>query len=440
MIGWLNPAALAGLTLLTLPVLIHLLRTQRAERVQFPSLRFVRTSRTAAVRFRLPTDLLLLAVRLAIALAAVLAAAQPVFLTGRRLDEWNARSVRAVVVDRATTSADAKAAADASAAAAAESSSAYRSIRIAESGRLGDAVNRAVAWLAAAPPARREVVVISAFRLDSIRASDLASIPDDIGVRLVQVGGQVTSREVTGLTTLSAPRAVGHTQKITLEGPRTRVTLSPASADIAGLRIVGAAAPEIESLLRAVAIAGAPAASAEQPIVLAFGEQPGIRLAPPAAGTPRWMVPVVLRLEQDEALQRSAHNESAAAAAGAAPWTTVASDRNGKPIVRAGWSGQELVVDVAAEPRSFLAAVSLQAVLNARAGTSSHEAQEILRMPGDRLAAWSRPPGGVGRDGWRRVDRPDSRWLWLAVLALLAVERYLRRPLVQHEAEVRRVA
>ena len=51
MIHWLNPSALAGLALLGLPILIHLLRTRQAERIPFPSLRFVVPSETAAVRF-----------------------------------------------------------------------------------------------------------------------------------------------------------------------------------------------------------------------------------------------------------------------------------------------------------------------------------------------------------------------------------------------------
>jgi len=64
MIHWLNPSALAGLALLGLPILIHLLRTRQAERIPFPSLRFVVPSETAAVRLRLPADWLLLLVRL----------------------------------------------------------------------------------------------------------------------------------------------------------------------------------------------------------------------------------------------------------------------------------------------------------------------------------------------------------------------------------------
>ena len=55
MIAWLQPAALIGLLALAGPILIHLLRRQRAPRVLFPSLRFVRPTRTAAVRLRVPS-------------------------------------------------------------------------------------------------------------------------------------------------------------------------------------------------------------------------------------------------------------------------------------------------------------------------------------------------------------------------------------------------
>ena len=81
MIGWQQPAALFGLVLAAIPLIIHLLRTRRADRIQFPSIRFIKPSTTAAVRLRSPSDWSLLAVRTAIVTAAVLALARPVLLT-----------------------------------------------------------------------------------------------------------------------------------------------------------------------------------------------------------------------------------------------------------------------------------------------------------------------------------------------------------------------
>ena len=99
MIAWLNPGAWVGLAVLAGPVLVHLLLRHRAARILFPSLRFVRASRTAAVRLRPPSDWLLLALRLATLGLAVVALAQPLLLAPARSAAWNARLARAVVVD-----------------------------------------------------------------------------------------------------------------------------------------------------------------------------------------------------------------------------------------------------------------------------------------------------------------------------------------------------
>ena len=99
MIGWLNPSALWALPLAALPVVIHLLRTHQAKRVPFPSLRFVQPSRTAAVRMRLPSDVLLMMVRVAVVALGVGALAGPIVLSETRVAAWNSRTARAVLVD-----------------------------------------------------------------------------------------------------------------------------------------------------------------------------------------------------------------------------------------------------------------------------------------------------------------------------------------------------
>ena len=78
---------------------MHLLRTHRAQRIPFPTLRFIAPSRTSAVKLRPPSDLPLLLVRIAIIAAAALAMAQPVLVTDARVNGWNNRLARAVVVD-----------------------------------------------------------------------------------------------------------------------------------------------------------------------------------------------------------------------------------------------------------------------------------------------------------------------------------------------------
>ena len=71
-IAWLFPAALAGITLVLLPIAIHLLVRQHARTQLYPSLRFLRETQLAAFRRRRIEDAALLLCRAAIiALAAV---------------------------------------------------------------------------------------------------------------------------------------------------------------------------------------------------------------------------------------------------------------------------------------------------------------------------------------------------------------------------------
>ena len=88
---WNHPAALFGLVLVAGPLLVHLLVRQHAVRVLFPGMRFVPTVRAAAVRLRAPSDAALMALRMAIVVAAVLAVAQPLLSTASRRQSWDAR-------------------------------------------------------------------------------------------------------------------------------------------------------------------------------------------------------------------------------------------------------------------------------------------------------------------------------------------------------------
>ena len=60
---WLNPSALFALAAVAAPILIHILIQRRAERFPFPTLRFLQPTRLAAIRRHLLEDLPLLAVR-----------------------------------------------------------------------------------------------------------------------------------------------------------------------------------------------------------------------------------------------------------------------------------------------------------------------------------------------------------------------------------------
>ena len=54
MIGWLAPLALFGLIAIAGPIVVHLLRRQRAKRIQFPSIRTARADRCRPAACRGP--------------------------------------------------------------------------------------------------------------------------------------------------------------------------------------------------------------------------------------------------------------------------------------------------------------------------------------------------------------------------------------------------
>ncbi|NBW66130.1 hypothetical protein EBR44_10255 [bacterium] len=72
-LSWGSAGALAGLLLVALPVIIHLLGKDPATRRAFPTLRFIAASRLLPTRWSRIHDPLLLAVRCAVLAAAVVA-------------------------------------------------------------------------------------------------------------------------------------------------------------------------------------------------------------------------------------------------------------------------------------------------------------------------------------------------------------------------------
>src|SRR4051812_14245280 len=175
---WLHPAALFALAAGVAPILIHILAQRRAEAVPFPTLRFLRPTALVSIRRHLLEDPLLLALRIAIVAVAVAAIAGPLVVTRARRDPWNRRIIRATV----TT-----AAAGVSGAAARGGERTFQA-REFRGESLADGVRRAVEWLGAAPPARRELVVAASLTVGSLSAADIADVPPDVGLRFERVG------------------------------------------------------------------------------------------------------------------------------------------------------------------------------------------------------------------------------------------------------------
>jgi hypothetical protein len=262
-------------------------------------------------------------------------------------------------------------------------------------------------------------------------------------VRLVDVGQDVATVTIDGFSRLGSDRHPPRSQQLTLTGDLSQLIARATdvrSASSIRLSTAPRDTADGEKLLRAVAAAGAPVPPADQGIVFEFAASGLPTHATRAAADP-WMVKTVLRLQQDEDLQRLARGATAdssiatAASAADARWTVLARDKAGEPIVTAAATDRELVVAIGAPVSSFPSAAAVRATLAARQGPLASPEAEVLRTPQATLTAWSRAPGPVDRDAWRRAERSDARWLWLVVFVLLIVEQWLRSRLVSMPAE-----
>jgi hypothetical protein len=424
MIAWLNPMALFGLLGVAIPILIHLLRQPSATRVPFPSLRFVGPSRTIAARMRRLTDVPLLAVRMLLVALAALALAQPVLLTPARLDAWNARTARAIVLDVSPALARGGAAAEAREAAADERAAAFMST-ILESADLPAAIRRARDWVETAPPARREIVVISDFRHGAWTPASIADLGGNIGVRLRQVGTAAGEHRFS-----EPPQLDGVAAEVWLRGAATVAAFSESSARSGTRGIEGA-----DDAIGVVAAAGTPAGDHEEPIRFTFaGSGLPAGIAPLRAG---WMLSTAVGMAEDSDLRSAALDAAAARAIGdGEPWYPVARARDGRVVVRAARAGERLHIDVAGAPDSLLAAAALRSALLARAARAARSEHEIVRATSEDLARLTRTPAPVGPEAVAHADRSDGRWLWALVVGLMVFETRMRRSRAAGAGEV----
>jgi hypothetical protein len=424
-LAWLNPIALAGLAAVAGPIAVHLLRRHRAARRPFPSLRFVLAASTAAVRLRLPSDLWLLALRIGCVSGAAVALAQPVFVTPARRAAWDARISRAIVVDTSSSMAAAAGAAAEAAAAESQGTAAFERI---ETDTLQQGVLRAVDLLVSMPPSRREIVVISDFQRGSFSAETVQAVPPQYGLRFTVAGPPSGAGEFQGDITLGAPGIEPRAQRIQPSADGTTVSFAPTRGSSEGIRLIDAGS-DGDVLLRAVARAGAPSGSAREPLAVAFN-------SPIAAGKisvtrqNSWILRTLVAMRRDPSLVEAAREHRRAGTGVAGSAIVLARDASGTPVVGAAPDGNELVLIVAATPTDYLSAVTLRSALVARSGTRNWAEHEVGQIPGSQLAAWTREPApfsttGVPRDS--RMAPGDARLMWIAVLALLALETLVRR-------------
>ena len=416
---FLNPAALVALAAIAAPILIHILIQRQAERFPFPTLRFLQPTRLAAIRRHLLDDLPLLAVRIALLAAAAAALAGPLLITDARRQAWDRRLVRETVTDSETTT-------------------------------LSDGIQRAVATLETAPRARREIVVSSALPIGSITEADVAAIPAAIGVRFERTGTLPATRTVAAGRLLTSGGVLA--REVTLAGDRTSVrdAAVPSTGLGAGADAVAwpidvvtskADQPAVEAAIATVRSQRVWAGVADRRARLFVADvaqhspKPvgeGGKAAPADAMPIRqpWIASAVARIAGDRDLNAAAARVSAGLAAAtfrAAPWQTLAAAADGRPLAVAAAAANGLLVASAAPASDIATPLLLRAIANAIADVPDLQRAEVLPIADAVLRRWSRPAPPLTTPRIDTVDQDDRRWLWLAVLGLLALETWLRR-------------
>jgi hypothetical protein len=384
---WVNPSAAFALVALAIPVLVHVLARHRAPRVAFPTLRFLSPNRMASARRRTVEDLPLLLVRLLILAAAIGAAAGPFLVTSARRKAWDSTIVSALVIAPSVPApADGRA-------------------FVAE--RLPDGMARAVAWLDRQPPGRREILIRSPFPIGSIDSSDIAGVPSHVGLRFERVGALPTERTVDARPVFSerpGDRTVVETRRtLTLARDGTRVRDTESAAAAMPVEIVddqkhpGVASAVLQSVLEERV--PVPVAGRRARVVLSGGE---IAANPSETIREPWIADAAAAIRRDLARD----NDSTA---------TRFSESNGQLVV--SLNAQESVATTARVVRAVFAAMAPPAEI---------PGAEVGGISDAQLAAWSRPAGATPPPAQNNVT-DDRRWLWGAVLVLLALETWMRR-------------
>jgi hypothetical protein len=459
---WLNPLALVALATVAAPVLIHILVQRRAEQFPFPTLRFLRPTRLAAIRRRMLDDLPLLAIRAALIAAAVTALAGPLLVTRTRSETWDRRVARAIITQAAGELAPPSAgitspiaeSQQARIGGAASVNEGARLQRTFETTVVSDGIRRALLWLETAPPARREIVIASAFPIGSITAADIAAIPAGVGVRFERIGTLPRERTVAAGRVLTSTGL--SVREVTLRGGETSVRDEPAvdkpawpiaivastedrpvvDAAIAAVltQHVWAAPPDRQAKVVLVGATGEPSGGSQAVAGRAVvqGSRPAVlaELAGASAIDRVWMGGAVARVARDVDLRAAAARVTGGLADprfSSPPWHTLTFSSDGRPLAAAARSSDALLIASAAPAANLATPLLLRSIANAIADIPDLRRTEVMPIGDAVLQRWSRPPAASISPRPENVDHDDRRWFWTAALALLVLETWVRR-------------
>lgn len=367
---WAQPWAWLGLAGLAVPIAIHLLARHQAVRAAFPTLRFIDASELNAIKRQRLTDIPLLLVRLLMVALAVAAIAGP--RIGSTPAEADERVATAYVHDMSASS----------------SFDAQSDLGVDDARTVGlgsesipAALEAAAAW-AVRKPGARKIVVISDFQRGSLSEAGVRRVPSGIGIEFKRVGSKPASLP-TGLS---------------LAGDKTRMAWGiQGSAALKAIRVVaGADQSDADAMLAAVdRVTPIPEAGAPQVLVL-FSKAPERQLLATAEPIDQqWMFDFTKEL---------------------------LSKRPDVKVRATGTRPRQLLVALDDAPGSLAAA---EAVASLAAVYSPATPESDPRTIDDAtLKSWERPAEAAVVEA---KGEPQGRWLWMGVLALLAIETGMRR-------------
>ncbi len=405
---WQNPWAWMGLLTLVLPVLVHLFSRRQTRVEPFPSLRFIDVSRLLPTRRTRLTDVLLLVVRLLILTTAVAALAQPLW---RAHASSNAIAV-AVIVDTAATINGDTTVGNVLATATSQ-------LRI-DTDRPADALAGAAAWLAT-QAGRRELAIASDFRDGTLDSLDLVLLPRDITVRLVPSANSPEPYPPRAATTTGT--VWWATDSTTPAGVRLAVT--------GAVRAIGSAT-----------LADSRAATDSHVVVVAGPHADSLsawlRNVRPISDA--WMGDILVRLHADTTLVTAASGVDLADTTLASPFTVIVRSARGAPVVAAAALGGDATANGRSvrlllwtrAPAEALATAALLLGASRTLDAAPFVTSGRATPDSVQLRRWERAPGAAptGAASVRSSDAltgpSDARWMWVAVLALLALETIMR--------------
>jgi hypothetical protein len=451
-VTWLNPWAFAGFLALAIPVLIHLLGRRNARVQRFPTLRFLGESRAVSTSRTRLSDIPLLSVRLAILAAAVAALAQPLVLTiPRRVAPYRSM-VRAIILDtsasmlRATPSdTGSRTAIEWARLEARREADAAGASVVLETAQPASALAGAAAWTDTRP-GPPSIVVISDFQRGTLDSSDVAGVPAHIGVRsrLAEVA------KIPGpIEAATTQRGSAVTATVTPSADRTDVEwlARTGRADQPALQVLvlsgsGERTAANAAVAAAVAFTVVPPTDTARSIAIIhrqFEQRAQLLAAAEPLRVP-WQGDALARLRRDPTLLAAAAaadiigdgaDDVRFDSANVAPFVVVARTRAGRPVALAAAGEvegrQRLLLFPRIDAGSLTSAALIGAALRAASPVVPATELEPETLGRETTSTFSRPlavnPGRL----YENTGASDGRWLWLAAIALLAVEWRMRR-------------